>query len=251
MLFYSSIGHSQLSTPIRARVPCWPNPSELTVLLTRDLRRILYPYVLIGAFVLLTVMLLFAPQVDIAMRLLGYEADVVSYFPFLRIFYFRLLSYNLIPAAAVSYFHILDVALLLSLAVWGFRLAAGIIFLKQYDDLYLKLSRRLAETPRGRLFCAFLGVIVLLQLPLGTTYLMIQPKVFSAPEFVLLMAYLPAVYFLMFAALFWLSGFFVSELLLFLLWIVVRRYRPGVVLWRDRNAAMTDMVQPPEMTGRT
>jgi hypothetical protein len=255
MLFYSSTDYARMSMPIRARVPCWPNPSTLTLLLTRDLRRILYPYVLVGIFALLTVMLLFAPLFDSALRLLGHEADVVSYFPFLRIFYFRLLSYNLIPATAVSYFHILDVALWLSLAVWGGRLAAGIVALKQYDDLYLKLLRRLAGTPRGQLFVLFLGAVLLVQSPLGTTYLMIQPKVFSAPEFILLMTYLPAVYFLMFGTLFWFGGFILSELLVFLLWVVVRRLWPGVVLWRDTkprgNADMTDVVHPPEIAGRT
>jgi hypothetical protein len=217
---------------LRAKIPCWPNPSRLTLLLTRDLYRLIYGYAYIGLLLLFVFMFVFHEQVDSVLWLFGYNADFVSYFPFFRVLFFRLNESVWPGHVSVTYFHVLDLSLWLSLATWGTRLAAGLIFLKQYDDLYRSFSIRLAETPRGRVRGTWIATILLFPAPFFITYALMQPKILNDPEFVFLTTRLPTAYFLGLSVVYFFFASGIVEISLFLFWKVLRQKRRGVVLWQ-------------------
>src|SRR5580700_4855118 len=89
------------------KVPCWPNPSTLTVILTNDLRKIIGGYILGGTFFASAIAFSFATPTNNLLRLIGYNDGFVSYFPAFRNFYFYLSASRIITTVNIADFHIL------------------------------------------------------------------------------------------------------------------------------------------------
>lgn len=217
---------------LRAKVPCRPNPSRVTTLLTSGLRRLIYRHLYKPTPFLFIFVFVFHQQIDGVLQLLGYDAKFVSYFPFLRTLYARLDASVWLNHVSVTYFHVLDATLWLSLAIWGARLAAGLIFLKQYDDLYLAFSIRTKGVPRERVYVAYAGTLWLFVTPFFINYALMQPKILNDPEVLFIVTSSPTVYFLSLAVIYFFTAGFVAEVSLFLLWKFLRQKRPGVILWQ-------------------
>ncbi len=206
-------------------VPCGPNPSRLTVLLTRDLNGIIYRYLFPHLCIVFAILILFAKPLDFALRPLGYDNGFVSYFPFVRYLHSHLISFNENAHPDIAYFHVLDLTVWMSVAVWGSRLVAGVVFLKRYDALYLMVSRRLSKMPLG-LRCAFYaGVAWGVLVTFAITYVPVQPKMLRDPEVNFVISYLPGAFIFLFATAYYVLGFLLTELALFLLWKLVRQRR--------------------------
>jgi hypothetical protein len=213
-----------------AKVPCWPNPSRVTIFFTRDVNRFIYLFASTRTPFLFLFLFLFSHQIDHVLSIFGYKADFVSYFPFLRALHARLISSVKIGDVSTVYFHVLDVCVWMCLAVWGTRLTAGLFFLRQYDDFYQGVSLRLAHTPREQVYAGILGGIIASVAPFGVTYLLMQPKILNDPEIVFVVVWLPAAYFISLAVTYFYCTGCLVELSLFLLWKVLRQKRRGVVL---------------------
>jgi hypothetical protein len=95
-----------------------------------------------------------------------------------------------------AYFHILDACLWMSFAIWGTRLTAGLFFLRQYDDLYRRVSLNIAHMPRERVYFLFIGSILICLSPIFITWVLMQPKILNDPEIMFVVNWLPIAYFL-------------------------------------------------------
>jgi len=201
--------------PSRIKLPCTPGASRLTVLLTRDLQRITYRYLFIGAFFALVLMAILNSQVDEALKAIGYGDDFVSSFPFIRSLYSHFLSAGLIEREAIGYFHMLDAVVWISIGVWGTWLFLGVLFLRQYDD-----SFRFA---RDQQVVILLGCALLSLSAAFITYVSTQDKILNDPEFEFFLAHLPTVYFYVLALIYYYTGLFVALGLHFLIWKLCRQ----------------------------
>jgi hypothetical protein len=190
------------------------------VLLTRNLNGIIYRYLFPYLCIVFAILLIFAKPLDDLLRPLGYDHDLVSHFPF--VLYSQLISIN---KNAHIYFHILDVTVWMSVAVWGTRLIAGAIFLKQYDALYLTVSRRLSDTPLGVRYVFYAGVVLFVLAIFTIAFVPTQPKMLHDPETNFVVSYLPGVFTFLFALMYYVWGFVFTESALFLLWKIFRQRR--------------------------
>lgn len=123
-----------------AKIPCWPNPSPLTIFFTRDLNRFIYRFAYTRMLILFVVLFLFDRQVDRLLDLVGYRSDFVSYFPFLRALHAHLISTVGIENVSAAYFHVLDACLWMAIAVWGTRLIAGLFLLRVCPERSLRIT---------------------------------------------------------------------------------------------------------------
>jgi hypothetical protein len=180
------------------------------------------------------ILFLLAKPLDNALRPLGYNDGFVSYFPFVRYLYSHLISFNENAHPDIMYFHVLDVTVWMSVAVWGSRLVAGIIFLKQYDYVYWTVSRRLSNillTRGHQLRCTlytsilYVSIFWVLLTPFVITYLGVDQKILLDPVVNFLVSSFPAMFVFLFASLYFIWGFIFTEPALFLLWKVVRQKR--------------------------
>jgi hypothetical protein len=212
------------------KVPCWPNPSRLTVFLTNDLRKIIGRYILGGTFFASAAAFAFATPTNNLLRLIGYNDGFVSYFPAFRNLYFYLTASRITATVNIADFHILDVFLWWWIAVLAIRLISGIAYLKQFDDFYRAYSLGLAQRhSRLRLFIYGVVGILLLFSPFTLT----QPQLINDWKFTILIRYYPQVYFWSVAMAYFIVGYFFIEILLFGLWKIFRQHWPGVVLWHQ------------------
>jgi|HubBroStandDraft_4_1064222.scaffolds.fasta_scaffold202123_2 hypothetical protein len=219
------------------KVPCWPNPSRLTVFFTDDLRKIIGRYILGGTFFASAAAFAFATPTNSFLRLIGYNDDFVSDFPAFRSLYFYLSASRVTTTVNIADFHILDVFLWWWIAVLAIRLISGVIFLKQWDDLYQAYSLGLTQCySRWRLFLMAVTGILLLFSPFTLT----QPRLINDWKFTFLIRHYPQLYFWSVAMVYFVVGFLFVEMLLFGLWKIFRQYWPGVVLW-DQNAQSEEL----------
>src|SRR5665213_1138535 len=117
----------------------------------RGAARTAFQLSVIGGLLAILLMFVFERQVDNALQLIGYDRSVVSYVPFIRNLHLRFgLYYRGAANLDIARFHMLDLALLLSLTVWGAWLMAGIIFLRKCDDDFRLFCARVWERYRGR-----------------------------------------------------------------------------------------------------
>lgn len=208
-----------------AKIPCWPNPSPLTIFFTRDLNRFIYRFAYAGALILFVLLFLFSQQIDHLLTVLGYNSDFVSYFPFLRALYAHLISSVRVAHLSTAYFHILDVCLCVSLAIWGGRLTAGVFFLRQYDGFYRGVSLAIARTPRLKVYGGLLGAILILLTPFFLTWDLMRPDTLKNPETILVLNLLPSAFFLSLAVMYFFCTGVAVEVSLFLLWRILRQRR--------------------------
>jgi hypothetical protein len=171
------------------------------------------------------ILLVFAKLLDGALRPLGYNDAFVSYFAFVRYLYSHLISFNENYRPYIIYFHVLDITVWISVAVWGIRLVTGVVFLRQYDALYLIVSRRLSKMPLGFRWAFYSSVIWGASAILAITYVPVQPEMLRHLEINFLVSYLPAAFVFLFALTYYVSGFLITEAALFLLWKLVRQGR--------------------------
>ncbi|MGA9949989.1 MAG: hypothetical protein WBQ24_17200 [Xanthobacteraceae bacterium] len=169
---------------------------------------------------------------DIALRPLGYDDGFVSYFPFVRYLYSHLISFNENYRPDIIYFHVLDITVWMSIAVWGIRLVTGTIFLKQYDALYLIVSRRLSDMPLGLRWAFYGGLAWVVLATFAITYVPVQPKMFRDPEINFVVSHFPGAFVFLFASTYYVFGFLLTEPTLFLLWKLVRQRRADSCLRR-------------------
>jgi hypothetical protein len=221
----------------RTKIPCWPNPSRLAVLLTNDFRKITARYILGGTFFASAAAFAFATPTNNLLRLIGYNDDFVSYFPAFRNLYFHLTAYRITATVNIADFHILDVFLWWWIVVLAIRLISGVKYLKQFDDFYRAYSLGLTQRySRLRLFMYGAMGILLLFSPFTLT----QPQLISDEKFTWLIRHYPQVYFWSVAMAYFLVGYFFVEMLLFGLWKIFRQHWPGVVLW-DQNTQSEEL----------
>lgn len=214
------------------RVPCWPNPSWLTVLLIAYVgvvHRCLFKQIIFT----LVLAFIFVGPVDFGLQAIGYHNDFVSYFPFLRELYSAISQSSRLGPVSTAYFHFLDVVIWPSIAVWGSRFLAGIICLKQYDDFYQFFVARLNAIPIGARLVAYLGFVLFSFAPFGMAYLGHQPTVLNSPLVIMLIRY--RVWFLVCAIVYYCSGFFIAEIWLLVLLKIFRQHWPGAIVWH-RNS---------------
>jgi hypothetical protein len=136
-------------------------------------RRIIRPLLAGGIFAIL-LMFVFERQVDNALELVGYDRNFISYFPFVRNLHSRFaLYYRGAENLDIAHFHMLDVAVSLSIIVWGAWLSARIIFLIYDNGLQLSF-KPLVERFRGSVLFLLLSWIFVLS---GPVILSITPRV--------------------------------------------------------------------------
>jgi hypothetical protein len=223
--------HRRRIEATRVLIPCWPNPSQLTLLLTRGLVTVVFGYFLMGMFFALILMFAFEQMVDNVLWAIGYDTNTVSYFPFLRDLYSHLRASPRIGDLNLTYFHILDIAVSLSILVWGVWLAIGILFLKQYDAYFGVAVPRIVASYERKRFVLYVGWSLMLSSPFLVTYLLMQPKLTHDPEIAWLITNHPKVLFFILAMMYHFGGFLISFTVLFLAWKIFRDNWPGVVLW--------------------
>ena len=124
-------------------LPCWPNQSSLSVFMTRGLSVWLGQYAFYSVIVIFGLIFLFGRQLDEFLRWVGYDSQFVSHFFFLRDQYSHWVGDKRYDQIGVEPFRLLEITIWLSLALWGTRFLAGILFLKQYDKLYLEMDRNI------------------------------------------------------------------------------------------------------------
>ena len=219
---------------LRTKLPCWPDASRLTVMLTRDYNQVVYRYFFERAWILFASMFLFPAQADSLLRPFGYDQNFISYFPFLRHLYSKLTSSDAIgPMVSVAYFHFLDVALWLSIILWSSWLIIGLCFLRQYDDFFRQGLSRLAHRMRDRRVAFYVGWILLLSSAFVVTYGTGEDRILQGPEFVFVVRRIPAVYFFIVAILYYYSGLLWAFTIFTFSWKVFRQKWPGVILYGE------------------
>jgi hypothetical protein len=219
------------------KVPCWPNPSRLAVFFTNDFRKITGRYILAGTFFTSAAAFAFATPTNNFLRLIGYNDGFVSFFPAFRSLYFYLSASRITTTVNIADFHILDVFLWWWIVILAIRLMSGLIYLKQFDDLYRAYALGLTQRfSRKRLLVNGVMGILLLFSPFTLT----QPQLISDWKFTFLIRHYPQVYFWSIAMAYFIVGYFFVELLLFGFWKIFRQHWPGVILWRQ-NAQSTEL----------
>ena len=182
-------------------------------------------------------MFVFEHSLDTALdHLVGYRNGFVSYFPFIRNQYLYLIKSQRMPNVDIAHFHILDVVIWIALLGWGTYLIVGIIFLKQYDDRFQKLSRVLAEiglsTIMGVISGSYCTIMFFFLLIIGLWIATDMPTLIRISEFNFMMTHFPRTYFCFISLLYYYSIAFIGMIGLNLTWKVFREKWPGAVLWR-------------------
>ena len=168
-------------------------------------------------------MFIFERQVDSALQLMGYDINIVSYFALVRDIHSRFVLYfDGAEKLDLAHFHMLDVALLLSIIVWGAWLTAGIVFLKKYDNDLRLLCVRLFERFQGRRLFLYFSWMFALSWPI---ILSNTPRTSLAnPEMLFIVNHIPKVYFFAIALSYYLcGGFLLSLSVLLIVWKLHRR----------------------------
>jgi hypothetical protein len=179
----------------------------------------------VGGSALILLMFVFERQVDSALQLVGYNDNFVSYFPFIGNIYFRLVSSHKLASVDVAYFHLLDVAVCLTVAVWGIWLMLGVIFLNRHGAaVRVGLSYAL-EGYRGRRPLIYFTWIFMLSTPI---IMSIPPRLpLDNPELLFVLRHIPGFYFFGIALTYYICGGFVLGLsLLLLIWKTFYQNRP-------------------------
>jgi hypothetical protein len=210
-------------------LPCWPNQSRLAVFLTRGLSVWLGQYAFYSVVVIFALIFLFGRQLDNFLWWVGYDSQFVSHFFFLRDQYSYWIGDKRYDQIGVEPFHMLEITIWLSLALWGTRFLAGIIFLKQYDKLYMEMDRMVDGKARMYIALVF-GIFVL--------YVVIELQEFVNSGAVLLaLKQTPKLFFYVISLTYCGGIGMVAKPALFFAWERFRKNRPGAVLWRDESAA--------------
>jgi hypothetical protein len=210
-------------------LPCWPNQSRLAIFLTRGLSVWLGQYAFYSVIVIFALIFLFGRQLDLFFRWTGDDSQFVSHFFFLRDQYSYWVGDKRYDQIGVEPFRMLEITIWLSLAVWGTRLLAGIVFLKQYDKLYMEIDRTIDGKPK-----IYLG----LALAASGLYMVIELQGFVNRGAVLLaLKQTPKLFFYVVSLVYFCSILIVAKSALFFAWQGFRKSRPGAVLWRDKSAA--------------
>jgi hypothetical protein len=220
---------------LRPMVPCWPNASALTILLTGTLMRFLYRYFFVGAAFALPLIFVFEKEVADVLGLFGYSDEVVSSFKFLTLLYVRLASQGRIASVDVTNFHLLDAVLYVSIVTWGAWLVSGVIFLRQYDALFQSFLYRLTNTPAPRRTLTYFGWVVILSSGAVVTHASMDQKLLNDFEFIYVLNHFPRVYFFSLAVIYYYSVMFAAFTVLFVLWKVFRQYWPRATLWNRQT----------------
>lgn len=224
----------------QTKFPCWPNPSKLTVLLTRDLGRIYIRYIVGGTFLASALALAFARPTNYLLQLIGYSDDFVSSFPAFRSLYLHLSTSGITQTVNIADFHILDVFLWWWIIVLSIRLISGIVFLKQYDDFYQVYLRGLAQRYSRRR--RVLGIVMVIFASFGGPFASTQPRLISDWKFTFLIRHYPQLYFWLVLMGYFIAGLLIVQMCRIVFWIIFRKHWPGVVIW-ERNAR-SEEVQP-------
>jgi len=194
----------------------------------RGVVRTAFQLSVIGGLLAIVLIFVFERQVDNAIELMGYDGSVVSYVPFIRNLHSRFsLYYSGVANLDTAHFHMLDLALLLSLAVWGAWLMVGIIFLKRCDDDFRLFYARMWERYRGRHLALCVSWVFVLSCPviLSTT-----PRIpVTNPELLLMFTYIPRFYFCITALSYFVGGLLFGLTVLLLVWKTFRLIRPYFV----------------------
>jgi hypothetical protein len=208
------------------------------MLLDNKVTRIPFRYLLVGGMFVILLMFVFEQQIEHALELFGYNDDFVSHFPFLKNMYFNFVSSKKTTNISVVHFHMLDIALCLSIAVWGTCLTTVIINFKHYDNGFRLGLSRISERYRGRRLILYISWIFML---CGPIIVSIQPKPLADnPELRFLLTYIPRFYFFVVAQTYYLGGCFWSFSILILIWKLFWQDRPSNVILQ--NAQKEDAV---------
>ena len=194
------------------------------------LTKIPFRYLLAGGILVILLMFLFERQVDVLLRVFGYNDDFLSYFPFVQNMYLRFVLVKKTANISAAHFHILDLVLWLSVVVWGTCLVAVILNFKHYDDGFRLAVSRLSERYRGQR--SFLYIVWIFML-FGPIILSIQPKpLANNPEFRLVLTYVPQFYFFIVAISYYFAACAWSMSILILIWKLFWQDRPSDIARR-------------------
>jgi hypothetical protein len=225
--------HSNKRVLPGVKLPCWPDASRLAGLMTGDLSRVVFSYFVIGPFFGFALLFAFDQQLDSVLRLVGYDDNSASYFPFIRDLHSYFVASPSLGHVDIAYFHMLDVVLWLSIAVWGTWFATGIVFIRQYDDFFRVFLYHMSKRHRGRRLVVYLSWIWVLLIPFVLTFGSMKAKLLRDPQIIFFIARLPKLFFLILAwAYYYCGGLAFSLIALFFIWKIFRQKWPGVVLWR-------------------
>jgi hypothetical protein len=178
-------------------------------------------------------MFLFAQEVDKVLDLIGYDTHVISEFSFIRGWYLRLTEFPPTRNIDLAYFHVLDLTIWLTIAVWANWLVTGVIFLKQYDLFFGGVARRLAKVHRAQLFLFLMAVIAM---PFALNYGPRPSRLLRDPIIAWFITQVPMLSFTFFAFIYFVYGFVITFIALFILWKLFRQMWPGAVLWSEEAA---------------
>jgi len=186
--------------------------------------RVAFQLSIIGGVLVIILMFVFERQVDSALGLIGYDRSVVSYVPFIMHLHLRfVVYYSGVANLDIAHFHMLDVALLLSLTVWGAWLMAGIICLKKCDDDFRLFCDRVWKRYRARYLALCVSWVFVLSCPIILSVVPIVPV--TNPELLLIFTYIPRFYFFTIALSYFLGGLLFGLSILLLVWTALRLIR--------------------------
>lgn len=215
----------------RIKLPCWPNASKMTIFLTLGITRFIFRYSFILIPLIFFPMFLFAHEIDRALDLVGYDSQFVSEFPFIRGWYLRMTEFPATRNVELAYFHVLDLAMSLTIAVWASWLVTGIVFLKQYDHFFQIMGGRLLAPHPVQLSLSF---ITALALPFILYYGTGSSKIMH--DIAWCITELPILFFTFVAFAYFVYGYIATFGVLFILWKIFRGMWPGAVLWSEETA---------------
>jgi hypothetical protein len=207
------------SSEAQREIPCWPNPSRIVVLLTREVDR-LTGNLLVQMPIPFAFLFAFDDFVGRALHSIGYSNLV-----FLSAQYLSVSSK--LPDIKFIDFQLLEIAIWLSLGICGLRVLLGVIFLKQYDRFFLIVS----ESHRGKVYGTFILGVAGLWAAAG------MKQHLALTETFLLMKQMPRAYFIFISTIWFWSIWTISTSALFIIWKTFRQRWPWAVLWHDDQQA--------------
>lgn len=211
-----------------AYLPCWPNQPGIVIFMTKGLSRMLSLYLLYVAPIVFLIMFAVKGPLNRALNLIGFTDDTVSHFAFLREQYYRLIEDGMRKDISIIDYHVLEITILISIAVWGGRFLCGLLFLRQYDKLYLEI---LKYSHPDMLF-GWLAGLMIIAVPLTfpgsmtTKGTLVSAVLRNSPS---------AILWAMMATCYFWSFCIIAKSCLFFAWKLFRQYAPWANLWHNET----------------
>jgi hypothetical protein len=190
--------------------------------------------------ILFIVMFVLEQPVDDALALIGYNDTFIASFPFVRDQYLYLTATRKIANISVAHFHILDIAVWLSVFMSSARLATIFIFFKYFDIPFQRVSFILSHDKKSTfsaippIYRAWLVIVIIVAGFWPMTDIRFQVRVH---EWFYVMREFPKVYFCLLSICYYVVSVFTSTICSYLIWKIFRER-----LLEDRLSARSILV---------